>query len=454
MLGTYRAIVTDVAGTTRELLVDEGQIWGITFEIYDSPWLENFWEEQQFIQKIIDTADLLIFVADRNQWINMQDETIAELIFRAGKKADTIVVVNKLEHKVFSDSVYEYLSDWYSLGFQDIFPLSAKQGDWVEFLLEEIVKRIRGGDTSQHPALDTEDMDFDEEIEEQSLAWLSDIGSQNIPFVIVWRPNTGKSTLMNALVGDYVAHVQDKPGTTLDYIKSKIVEGKTTFELYDTAGIRKHAKIVWLERIAYEKTKKLIAYIKPIIVLMIDGVEGVTQRDLTILGEMIALGHPLVIALNKADTFDTKAYHDMRRISMALGDYDWITVCTISAKEKTWLTNLMQTIRRTWKLAHERLDTPKLNDVLKTARIQSPPRFPKNKICKRKYITQTGVIPTTFYMSVNNKDFANFSFIRWCENVIRKSFWLQGVPFQFSFSSKVLKNPFLKKNQWQDDDKK
>jgi GTP-binding protein len=227
---------------------------------------------------------------------------------------------------------------------------------------------------------------------------------------------------MNALVGQYVAHVQDKPGTTLDYIKSRLIEGKTTFELYDTAGIRKAAKIIGLERIAYEKTGSLIDYIKPIVVVVIDGVEGVTQRDMTILGEMVDKGCPVVIALNKSDTFDSKAYHDMRRIKMALENHSWITVCTISAKEKTGLTNFLQTIRRTWKNAHERIDTPKLNDVLKMARIQSPPRFPKNKVCKWKYISQVATKPTTFFMSVNDKDLANFSFIRWCENVIRKDF--------------------------------
>jgi GTP-binding protein len=436
-----RAIITDIAGTTRELLIDDGKIFETPVIVVDSPGLEHFGQEKMFIDQIIEMADILLFVVDRRQGVSPQEQEIAEMIFKSGKKAQTIVLVNKLENKVYQDTVYEFLADRYSLGFEEVMPISAKQGEGVEELFEHLQREFIQNTLVLQPWWED-----DGNINEEDL-WDDDI-DRTIPFVIVGRPNVGKSSLINALVGKYVAHVQDQPGTTLDYIKSTLVQWRTEFELYDTAGIRRASKIHGLERIAYEKTKTLIEYIKPIVVIVIDGIEWVTKRDMTIIAEMATMGMPLIIALNKADTFDTKSYYDMHRIWLSLKDFQRIKVCTISALEKTGLTNLMQTIRRTWKLSQVRIDTPELNDIMKTARIQSPPRFPKNKICKWKYITHVSTMPHTFYMSVNNQDYANFSFKRRCENVIRKAFELQGIPIHFSFSSKVNKNPYLQKNAW------
>jgi GTP-binding protein len=137
-----RAIITDIAGTTRELLIDDGKIFETPVIVVDSPGLEHFGQEKMFIDQIIEMADILLFVVDRRQGVSPQEQEIAEMIFKSGKKAQTIVLVNKLENKVYQDTVYEFLADRYSLGFEEVMPISAKQGEGVEELFEHLQREF------------------------------------------------------------------------------------------------------------------------------------------------------------------------------------------------------------------------------------------------------------------------------------------------------------------------
>lgn len=431
LLGTYRAIVTDISGTTRELLREEVDLLGRHVELVDSPWLAEFEDELQFIEQIIDESDVLCFVVDGKEWITEFDRRIFDLIMKKWVKEKTMLVVNKLDKKVYREDVEMFYADWYTLWFVTTLPLSAQQNEGIEDLVERIV--ISLPITADELDGETKPRELDE---------------NTLPLAIVGKPNSGKSTLMNTLVGEYVSHVQDTPGTTLDYLVSTIQRKWKEVKLYDTAWIRKKWKTVWLERIAYQKTLSMLKFVHPVVALIFDLNEWLTQRDKTIFAEIIELGLPVVLVVNKIDLFE-KEQADLRlqQILKRNTFLSRVPVVKISWKEAIGVPSLLDAVEKVRKQWNYRIGTSDLNKVMTRARLTRPPRFPKNKICKWKYITQVEVWPPTFLLSVNNKQYANFSFRKWCENVIRQAYWFEGIPIVLKFTSKVNTNPYLEKNK-------
>ncbi len=428
LLGTFRAIVTDIPGTTRELLREETIINGRDVTLVDSPWLDTFAQELPFLQEIIDTADIILFVIDGKWSITQQDEHIKDMIMRANKKSRTILVANKMDSKVYSRNVMSSLSEFYALGFEEVIPVSAFQ--------EEGINELR-----DH----TKALADKQGIEKKNKIQPNPGEKKPIPLAIVGRPNVGKSTLLNTLTGEQFAHVEDTPGTTLDYIRAAFSFAGKSFNLYDTAGIRKKGKTAGIERIAYEKTISMVKHIRPVVVLIVDITEGMTHRDKSLLGEFINMGLPLVIAINKIDLVEPKsADRTIKQIRSGIG-VDRIPFVKISGKEWVALPAMLEMVYEVWKASNMKVSTPALNKTIAQARIKSPPRFPKNKICKIKYIAQIESAPPTFAMSVNNEEFANFAFRKRLENVIRGVYGFHGVPMFLKFSNKSDKNPFADK---------
>lgn len=428
LLWTFRAIVADIAWTTRELLHEEGKVRDIPVIFVDSPGLADFEQEVVFLKEIIDTADIILFVGDGKQGITSQEEKIAALIFSAGKKDKTLVAVNKMDKKVWSSAGDMILAERYQLGFSDVYGLSAQQYEGVEEFRDTLYERLQGIQYAQERVWIVEDN--------------SSTKDTDLPLVIVGRPNVGKSTLLNTLIGEEIAQVSPIAGTTLDYIKAPLAFHGHTIMLYDTAGIRKKGKIHNLERIAYEKTQALISFVKPVVIMVIDMVEGVTQRDKSLLGELLELGTPMIIAANKIDTFPREEQEKAIKRVQRFMPCPWVPFVGISAEKGFGVPQLMQHVIKVTEAAKRRVNTAQLNKVLQDARLLSPPRFPKNKICKRKYVTQVDTIPPTFMLSVNNEEYANFAFQNRCENIIRKKFWFSGVPIRLVFRGKSAQNPF------------
>ncbi len=422
LVGSHRAIVTDIKWTTREIFREKAKIDDRKFLLLDSPGLE---EEQEIekIKKIIDEADIILFVVDWKQGLNPQDEVIAKYIFEKWKDKNTILVVNKLDSKVYTDKVYQLLADFYTLWFEDIIWLSAKQNEGFEDLKDLILKKVK------QLNLDIED---DNDIEELL---------EEIPIAIVWRPNTGKSTLLNTICWEEIAKVEDRHWTTLDYISCEIIKGDKKFTIYDTAGIRRKWKIHWLEKIAYHKTLKLLEFKKPVTIVLFDIYEWVTHRDLTIVWDLIKLKIPLIVAVNKIDKLtDFQVRKKFNDIVKALHFAKWIPIVPISAKNWKGINQLFNWVEKVYKEYYKRISTSELNRVIQTARLQKPPRFPKNKICKVYYATQPEVAPPTFVFFVNKEDYVNFAFKRWLENVIRENFWFIWCPLEFIFREKESKS--------------
>lgn len=244
-----------------------------------------------------------------------------------------------------------------------------------------------------------------------------------INIAIVGKPNAGKSSLLNYLAKEEVAHVDEKPGTTLDYIVTELTMGKQLYRMYDTAGIRRGAKAAQLEKIAWEKTFKMIEFVKPMVVMMIDITESITHMDLKIIGDMIRFNVPIILVLNKIDLVSVKELEQkMALILKYLEMAKWIPIIPISAKDGKGVTQLFNFIKRIHKEMGQRITTSQLNKVLGEAMIKSPPRFPKNKICKMYYASQISAHPPRFMIFINSLDKKNFAFTKWIDNVIRRAF--------------------------------
>lgn len=393
----------------------------------DSPGLLDFEEEREFIQKIIHDADVLFFVIDDTVGITAKEQHILGCIMDNNKKQNTILVINKIDVRWKQSETELAISDYYDLGFDHMLGISAKTGrnlDYLEEALTEVIKEQQAKIQERDP----------------STVILYNTTAGNVPIAILGKPNAGKSTLLNRIMGEVVSKVENIPGTTRDYITANIKKGKTTFTIYDTAGIRKKGTMHSIEKIAYTKTMDMIKYIRPVIVFMVDATEGITHRDLTILEEIQIQALPIMFCVNKSDLLTKKDIQHVEDMVVAHLDFaKYIPVLPISAKTGDGIEDIFRIAKEIRKEANKRIDTGMLNKILAEEYITRPPRFPRNKICKILYMTQTDVNAPTFIAFINHKDRANFAFKKWIENSLRKHFRFVGTPLVIKFKDRAEK---------------
>ncbi len=416
LIWMHRAIITDIAWTTRQII---SEIYypkeDFPTKLYDSPGLEDFSEEMEHIEEIIKKSDLILFIIDWKNWFTNQDEIIRDSIIKNWKLKDTVLIANKLDWKVNKPNLINYISDYYSLWFNEIIATSAKNIEWLDELNEYISDYI---DENNFIA-------YEEKVD--TSVWIS----------LIWRPNSWKSTLLNKFSQDEISLVQDSEWTTLDYIISKINYKWEEYTLYDTAWIRKKGKIHWLEKIALSKTTELIKYKKPISIILIDVSVWLTHTDKTIISQIEKLNVPIIIALNKSDLLDKKTLKLKSEQIIALLSFGkHIPIVEISAKSWFNLNKLLDFAKQIHKEFYKEIWTSELNKALNKAWLESPPRFPKNKICKFYYATQTWTAPAKFLVFINNEEKANFAFKKWLSNVIRRNFWFVWCPIKIEFKEK------------------
>lgn len=419
LVGSHRAIVTDIPGTTRELLRDHAQLHGMWYELVDSPGLYNFDDDKPFIEQIIKEADIFIFVLNHRVGLTPNDQTIIDMLRRAGKSDKTMVLINKVD----SADVYEtpelVMSQYMTLGVDHLVLSSTQHGYGMEALIDWI---------TDHPG-------------SKEAGWV-----ERISIAIVGKPNNGKSTLINKLCKSMVSHVSDVAGTTLDYLMGEFSRWGSEWRIYDTAGIRRKGKIHGLERIALEKTRSMIKFIKPITFLMVDASEWWTNGDMTLLWEMIEMAVPCIVVLNKIDLVDEIQLEELNKTTKKLLTWaPWIPTVTMSARDGLGLDKAMKWARKISDGRDQRISTHKLNDTLKKAWLANPPRFPKNKVCKFYYATQVEMRPLTVVLFINDLGKANYAFKRWVQNVLRAAFGLDGVPIIVKFKDKEEDN-----QKWQE----
>lgn len=424
LIKQYRAIVTNIAGTTTDIVRQTTEIkWLGKVSIVDSPGLLNFTDERAFIQQIIDEEDLLLFVIDDSVGITAKEQHIFSYIMENNKKKNTLLIVNKLDvnhkEKEYDLALWEY----YSLGFEHIIGISAKKEKNIEEVVEKIHKIV------EIWAVNTKILESNNE-EDHS------IDKNSLKLAIVGKPNAGKSTLINTITNQYLAKVEDKAGTTRDYIVGEFERKGQHFIIYDTAGIKKKGKTHGIERIAYEKIKKMLNFVRPIVVFMIDISIGISHRDLTLLSEIEHMGLPLIIGLNKIDLLEEKQKNILQSIKTHLKIAKYIPVVPLSALQwdgKERLLNMVSTVHTE---NIKRIDTNELNSMISHEWLQRPPRFAKNKVCKILYITQIDIDAPTFMIFVNHSKRINFALKRWIENSIRKYYHFKGVPLILKFKDR------------------
>jgi GTP-binding protein len=419
LVGSHRAIVTDVPGTTRELLRDHAKLHGMWYELVDSPGLYRFEDDRPFIAQIIAEGDIFIFVINTREWLTANDEEIMDMLRRAGKSDQTLILLNKTD----SADVYQNpdlaMADYMHLWVKDMLLSSTQHGYGMEALIDRI---------TDHPG--------------KQVAGVV----EHIQIAIVGKPNNGKSTLINKLCKTMVAHVSDVAGTTLDYLMGECSWGDAMWRVYDTAGIRRKGKIHGLERIALEKTRSMIKYIKPICFFMVDANEWWTNQDMTLLGEMIEMAVPCIVILNKTDLLNDVQLEELKTTTKKLLTWaPWIPITTMCARDGVGLDKVMKWAKKIHEWRDQRISTHKLNDTLKKAWLANPPRFPKNKVCKFYYATQVETKPLTVVLFINDIGKANYAFTRWVQNVLRSEFGLDGVPIMIKFKDKEEDN-----QKWED----
>ena len=405
--GERISIVEDTPGVTRDRIYTTGEWLGREFSIIDTGGIDL--GDEPFMGQIkhqaeiaIDEADVIIFVASGREGITDADELVAKILYRSNKPV--ILAVNKVDNPEMRNDIYEF----YALGLGDPFPVSGSHGLGIGDVLDEAVKHFPN--TSEEEDEDT------------------------IKFSLIGRPNVGKSSLINAILGEDRVIVSDIEGTTRDAIDTyfESEEGQK-FLMIDTAGMRKRGKV-------YESTEKysvmraMRAIERSDIVLMVlNAEEGIREQDKRVAGYAHEAGRGIIIVVNKWDTVK-KDTNTMRDFEAEIRDefqyLDYAPIIFVSALTKQRLNKLPELIETVSMNQNLRIPSALLNDVVMDAVAINPTPTDKGKRLKIFYATQVAVKPPTFVIFVNEEELMHFSYARFLENQIRKAFTFEGTPIK------------------------
>ncbi len=402
--GKRISIVEDTPGVTRDRVYVDCEWCGKAFTLIDTGGLElkstdEMWRHIKAQAELaIDMADVIIFVVDGKTGITADDEQVAGYLRRSS--APVVLAVNKLDNNE-KDTLY----DFYALGFGEPLAVSAEQGKGIGDLLDEVLSDV---ETSLH----------------------SDEG-EALKIAIVGKPNAGKSSITNRLLGYDRVIVSDIAGTTRDSIDTALEINGKKYIIIDTAGMRKKGNIdQGLERYSVMRSLGSVRR-SDVTVIVCDASEGLTEQDVKIAGFVHDEGKPVVFVFNKWDLIekDTSTVNEFNnKVKTELKFMDYIKPMYISAKTGKRLDNLLPYIEKVYENASRRISTGLLNEMLIDAtRISEPPS--KNGIgLKIFFITQIASNPPTFVLKVNNPELMHFSYKRYLENALRNTFDFEGTP--------------------------
>ena len=461
LIGTYRAIITDIAGTTRDIISHEAimdGIWPIT--VMDSPGLDNHENELPYIERIITESDAIIMMVDSRIGMNSKDEEMISMVRRQGKMSQMILFLNKMDKIPHEDALALLLSEYAHLWVEHIAYGSAHHGKTGELM--RILHAMLGDPEDDNDEeefdedgvlieYDDEDSptiyefeDEDEEFDDEDILLLDDVKpaivqAGTIPIAIIGRPNVGKSTFINQVSNKELSKVSAIPGTTLDYISSEISVKEQDYVLYDTAGIRRKGSIHGLEKIAFEKTYGMLKYYQPIVLFLISGDEGVTKTDRALMSHILDLHIPILVVINKIDTLNNLQKEKLlKAVEEHFGHKDRLFTIGISAKTGFNINKIRPIVNDLRARSHVALTTGQLNKTISRAFIAKPPTFPHNKIVKVYYTTQVKSYPPIFMCFINKKPNVTKAFNNWLDSVVRKAGGWQGIPLHFLFKDKKM----------------
>ena len=411
--GRRISIVEDVPGVTRDRIHADAEWLGHAFTLIDTGGIDPHSDDvllsqmRSQAQTAIDLADVICFFTDAREGLTDDDRDVANLLRKTGKPV--LLVVNKVDYMGLNNSMYEF----YELGLGD--PIGISSVNMLGFgdLLDRIVSHFPPEDSS---SAKTE--------------------QKEIQVAIVGRPNVGKSSLTNCLLGQERTMVSDIPGTTRDAIDTLFTaEDGSVFNIIDTAGMRRKSSIEDESLERYSVIRSIAAIRRcDVALLLIDAGDGVTEQDTKIAGLIHEEGKAVVVIVNKWDTLEkeTGTLEKYRKeVIGKLKFMDYAPVLFISAKTGQRVQTVFDKVKEVYETACRRITTGVLNDVINDATDHLQPPLQGTRRLKIYYGTQTGIQPPTFVLFVNDEELMSFSYERYLENWFRKTFPLEGTPIRF-----------------------
>ncbi|HET7767423.1 MAG TPA: ribosome biogenesis GTPase Der [Chloroflexota bacterium] len=424
LTGQRRAIVEDLPGTTRDRLYGDVEWSGRAFTVIDtgglelSPSTDMMSAVANQVGVAIDEADLILFGVDSVDGITAADEEIAQLL-RAGqvagskgrRKVPVIVIAGKADNQERRDAANEF----YALGFEDVVPVSALHGANSGDMLDLILSKL-----DQAPQYESEEDD-------------------RLKVAIVGRPNVGKSSLLNKLLGQERVVVSDVPGTTRDAIDTEVDYAGRSIVLVDTAGIRRRGRIEpGIEKYSVLRSERSVAR-ADVILLLVDATEMVTAQDLHIAGDIEREGKGVVLVVNKwdlieKDTHTIQAY--LEEVGREFNFMRWVPTVFISALTGQRVHRVLDEAIAVEAERQKRIATSQLNEVVERAVTEHPPQTHKGKQLRVFYATQASVAPPTFIFFVNDPNLVHFAYERFLENTLREAFGFRGTTVRLRFRTR------------------
>ena len=416
------ALVADLPGLTRDRHYGEGRVGERPFLVIDTGGFEPvakdgiLHEMAKQTKQAVAEADVVVFIVDGRQGLTPHDKTITDFLRKAGRKV--MLVVNKSEGMKYTSVT----ADFYELGLGDPYVISAAHGDGVADLVSE--------------ALDLASEGKPDEVEDDDKV-------RGIKIAIVGRPNVGKSTMVNTLLGEERVIAFDMPGTTRDSIEIPFERDGRHYSLIDTAGIRRKGKVFEaIEKFSVVKTLQSISEAN-VVLLLLDAQQDISEQDAHIAGFVLEAGRALVIGVNKWDGLTTdQRDHIKREIERKLSFLSFAKMHFISALKGTGIPPMLKSIDAAYEAAMKKLPTPLLTRALQEAVDHQQPRRKGSTRPKLRYAHQGGQNPPVIVVHGNSLDAIDANYRRYLEKHFRESFSLTGTPLRIEFRSG--KNPFSK----------
>ena len=414
LIGRRLSIVEDTPGVTRDRIYADAEWLTHSFTLLDAGGIEPASEDIIAVQMrrqaelAIETADVIVFLVDGREGMTAADEEVATMLRKSNKPV--VLAVNKLDAPKFNDAIYEF----YALGLGDPIIISAGQGLGLGDMLDEVCAH------------------FPPEAEEE--------GEHPLNIAVVGKPNVGKSSLVNAILGEERCIVSNIPGTTRDAVDTLFTLDGEPYVLVDTAGIRRKRAVEdeTIER--YSVIRSLAAVRRAdVVLIVVDAEQGLSEQDVKIAGYVHEEGKPSVLVVNKWDLIekDTNTMNKFKKdMQVDLAFMDYVPFLFISAKTGQRVNKLLAAAKESYAQSIRRITTGTLNDIVNEAISMTEPPAMSGKRLKIYYATEVSVQPPTFVIFVNDEALVHFSYKRYMENYFRKTFGFAGTPIKIIFRNR------------------